>query len=121
MTYFLLFQKASTNILLYFIAIGHTAHPNSKAPYINRIINRKPCKTDRSQSCRIFILCTLLFTETVFRIQQCKNITFLNITVYALFTQVPSGNISKGFLSGSSICCLILHKPQYNQNLGNLG
>ncbi len=31
-TYFLLFQKASTNILLYLIAIGHTVQSSSKAP-----------------------------------------------------------------------------------------
>lgn len=31
-SYFLLFQKASTKILLYLIAIGQTAHPSSKAP-----------------------------------------------------------------------------------------
>jgi hypothetical protein len=32
MPYFLLFQKATTNILLYLIAIGQTIHPSSKAP-----------------------------------------------------------------------------------------
>lgn len=30
--YFLLFQKASTKILLYFIAIGQTVQPSSNAP-----------------------------------------------------------------------------------------
>lgn len=30
--YFLLFQKASTKILLYLIATGQTEHPSSKAP-----------------------------------------------------------------------------------------
>jgi hypothetical protein len=31
-SYFLLFQKASTNILLYLITIGHTVQSSSKAP-----------------------------------------------------------------------------------------
>lgn len=56
-----LFQKASTKILLYLIAIGHTVAPRSNAPR-------------------------------------------LNITVYSLFTQVPSGKTSRGVASGSRMC-----------------
>lgn len=59
-----LFQKASTKILLYLMATGHTVAPRSKAPR-------------------------------------------LNMTVYSLFTQVPSGNTSSGVAAGSRICSCI--------------
>jgi hypothetical protein len=39
--YFLLFQKASTNILLYLIAIGQTAQPSSKAPWEHKNQNHQ--------------------------------------------------------------------------------
>lgn len=35
---FLLFQKASTKILLYLIAIGQTVHPSSNAPFLNMTV-----------------------------------------------------------------------------------
>ena len=58
------FQKASTKILLYLMATGHTTAFRSNAPR-------------------------------------------LNMTQYSLFTQVPSGKMSRGVVSGSCTCCFM--------------
>jgi hypothetical protein len=86
--YFLLFQKASTNILLYLIAIGHTAEPSSKAPWkiqtkeqLNFMFSmHQQTKMFKYMTCNTWLIFRSSFNHLVYRVKRkvCSLIFFFS-------------------------------------------